>query len=168
MIEHACGAAFIPRRRTETTTVGANGLIHLYMPLGREVEDITDSYGTVWITATSPTSTIVNGYVHGLKWLPGEQLPVTYTHGYDTPPARIRRAAMIATRVWTTRGPVDDRATQIAADGATVNLATPGLQESSPGSPRSTPRSANTTGTLASADARRPPPCCGRRWSSRN
>ena len=71
----------------------------------------------------------------GVLWAPGTQVAVTYTHGYDLPPYRIRRAAMIATRVWTTKGPVDDRATQIAADGATINLATPGVLGSVTGIP---------------------------------
>ena len=78
---------------------------------------------------------IANGVLFGIQFAPGQPLTVTYTHGYETPPARIRRAAMIATRIWTTRGPVDDRATQIAADGATVNLATPGLAGSVTGIP---------------------------------
>ena len=87
------------------------------------------------MTAELEEVLIANGVIVGIRWSPGQPLTVTYTHGYDTPPARIRRAAMIATRIWTTRGPVDDRATQIAADGATVNLATPGLPGSVTGIP---------------------------------
>lgn len=127
VIERACGAAFIPRRRVEQTVANTLGHIHLGMPLVREVEGITEPNGATWTPEQLAEIVIHDGQVFGAHWTAGQIVTVTYTHGYDTPPLRIRRAAMIATRIWTTRGPVDDRATQIAADGATVNLATPGL-----------------------------------------
>jgi hypothetical protein len=110
-----------------------NGHVHLTQPLAREVEAVND--GTDWTAGQLAGLTIHNGYAVGGSWTPGTLVTVTYTHGYDTPPLRIRRAAMIATRIWTTRGPVDDRATQIAADGATVNLSTPGVRGSVTGIP---------------------------------
>jgi hypothetical protein len=133
VIEHACGVAFLPRQRTETLAATSSGFIHLTQPLARNVEALND--GTDWTPQQLATVTIHDGYITGTHWTAGTLVTVTYTHGYDTPPLRIRRAAMIATRVWTTRGPVDDRATQIAADGATVNLATPGLMHSVTGIP---------------------------------
>jgi hypothetical protein len=135
VIEHACGAAFIPRRRTEITEADARGLVHLAKPFGRQVEQVTDEYGNVWGPTELEDVLIANGVLIGIRWAPRQPLTVTYTHGYDAAPARVRRAAMIATKVWTERGPVDDRATQIAADGATINLATPGLQGSVTGIP---------------------------------
>ena len=135
VLEHACDVAFIPRRRSEVVNANPNGLVHLSMPQGREVESIVDQYGTTWEGEQLADVVIGNGFIVGMRWTPGQIVTVTYTHGYETPPARVRRAAMIATRVWTERGPVDDRATQIAADGATINLATPGLLESVTGIP---------------------------------
>lgn len=131
VIEHACGAAFIPRRRAETTTVGFSGRLYLLQPLVREIEAVSEN-GVDW---TPEQVAGLHGSLLGTQWAPGTTVTVTYTHGYDSPPFRVRRAAMTATRIWTTKGPVDDRATQIAADGATVNLATPGLQGSVTGIP---------------------------------
>ena len=135
VIETACGAAFIPRRRVEITAADRRGVVHLSKPFGREVEQVTDTYGNTWDEAELEHVLINGGAITGISFAAGQPLTVTYTHGYETPPARVRRAAMIATRIWTTRGPVDDRATQIAADGATVNLATPGLAGSVTGIP---------------------------------
>jgi hypothetical protein len=126
IIEQACEAAFIPRRRTEQTVAGTNGQIRLQMPHVRELEALTEN-GVAWTAGQLAGITVSNGYLTGAWWTPGTPVTVTYTHGYDLPPARIRRAAMIATRIWTVRGPVDDRATQLAVEGATVNLATPGV-----------------------------------------
>lgn len=131
VIEHACGAAFLPRRRAEQHTVSMSGRLYLMQPLIREIEAVNEN-GVDWPpeqVATLGTS------LTGLQWAPGSVVTVTYTHGYDVAPFRIRRASMIATRIWTTKGPVDDRATQFAADGATVNLATPGVLGSVTGIP---------------------------------
>lgn len=130
VIERACGVAFIPRRRIEVSTIGASGRIYLLQPKVRVIEAVND--GNDW---TSEQVLALAGSLRGVQWAPGTQVTVTYTHGYDAPPLRIRRAAMLATRVWTTKGPVDDRATQIATDGATINLATPGVLGSVTGIP---------------------------------
>jgi hypothetical protein len=42
---------------------------------------------------------------------------------------------MILTRAWLVSGPVDDRATQIAGDGITIPLSTPGFRGSTTGIP---------------------------------
>jgi len=135
IIENGCGVAFLPRRRVETGVADEAGRVHLEAPLGREVELITDQAGSTWDPAALTDVAIGASTVLGLRWTPGTLVTVTYTHGYESPPARIRRAAMIATKVWTLRGPVDDRATQVAVEGATVNLATPGVLGSITGIP---------------------------------
>ena len=127
VIEQWTQVAFIPRRAVEVV-----GLVpyKLGRPLVREIEAVDDD-GTTWTPEQIGDAEIERGWIYGVP----AGATVTYTHGYEQPPARIRRAAMIATRVWTLRGPVDDRATQIAVEGATINLATPGLLGSLTGIP---------------------------------
>lgn len=137
VIEQACGCAFIPRRRWQNGRKTGAGWIRLNAPLVRVVEQIVVD-GVAWTDEQLAGVQLEGGYLLGAgvgAWSLPQRVAITYTHGYETPPARIRRAAMIATRVWTIKGPVDDRATQIAADGATVNLATPGLLGSITGIP---------------------------------
>jgi hypothetical protein len=128
VIEQWTQVAFIPRRAVEV--VGPQPC-KLSRPLVREIEAVAEKDGTAWTPEEIAAVVLDGAWVTGLL----EGSTVTYTHGYERPPARIRRAAMIATRIWTLRGPVDDRATQIAVDGATVNLATPGLLGSLTGIP---------------------------------
>lgn len=134
VIENGAGVAFIPRRHIERISSGPTGILRLSRSLVREVEAL-DINGDTWTPEEIADRLVVDSpYIGGLYAF-HRPATITYTHGYDTPPARIRRAAMIATRIWTVRGPVDDRATQIAADGATVNLATPGVRGSLTGIP---------------------------------
>lgn len=124
VIEHAAGVAFLPRRTVEELPVLTGGPARLSRPLVREVEEVSID-GEAWTPEEIADRLVVDhGWVLGL-W--ARRAVITYTHGYDSPPGRIRRAAMIATRIWVLKGPIDDRATQLAVDGSTVNLATPGL-----------------------------------------
>lgn len=129
-MEHISGVAWIPRRRVEQVRPQASGLVRLdgYPP--RAVEAVQTN-GSVWTPDQLLSVELDGRYLLGVY----DDAIVTYTYGRDRPPMRVRRAVMIATRVWTTRGPVDDRATQVAADGATINLATPGLFDSLTGIP---------------------------------
>ena len=132
VIERAAGVAFIPRRAVERLRLCVGQPVRLRHPLVRELEEVTVD-GAAWsLDDIEGTLSVDGGWVTGLSTGRGV---LAYTHGYDHPPLRIRRAAMILTRVWLLRGPVDDRATQIATDGATINLATPGVFGSLTGIP---------------------------------
>jgi len=122
-IEQAAGVAFLPRRAEETLPPTSGRPVHLSRALVREVEQVSVN-GDDWTAEEVAGLPVDHGWLIGLY---AADAVVTYTHGYDQPPARIRRAAMTATRVWLLKGPVDDRATQLAVDGSTINLATPGL-----------------------------------------
>ena len=148
VLEHATGVAWLPRRAIESvrTDTGRWRLQHSFV---RELESM--AYGE---TTLDPAALTEQGVSTNGRWLlgyyggiPGE---LTYTYGFEAPPQRIRRAAMTAARIWTLRGPVDDRATQIAADGATINLSTPGVQGSITGIPEvdATIRAYRNQGTL--------------------
>jgi len=127
VLEQSSGEAFLPRWRIERLRPLDSGHYRLAAPLVRGLAAVTVD-GEPWTGAV----TLDGNYLTGVY---GDDVVVTYAHGYDFPPARVRRAAMIATRIWTTRGPVDDRATQLASDGATINLATPGQRGSVTGIP---------------------------------
>jgi hypothetical protein len=53
---------------------------------------------------------------------------VGYEHGFDFPPARISRAAILLAKRWLVEGPIDDRATSLITEDGTFALTTPGLR----------------------------------------
>lgn len=129
VIEQACGVAFLPRRHIERIEPLGNGALRLSRRLVRELEAFAID-AEEWTEDEIADRLRMDGsYVIGLGvWgLNGRRITTTYTHGYDVPPLRIRRAAMIATRIWTEKGPIDDRAIQLETEvGGRINLLTPG------------------------------------------
>ena len=132
-IEHACSTAFVPRETSEEAfpSCSTAGLVVSRRRV-REVVSVLDRSTGTFIDSANAT---VGGRGSCTLYLdagwpsatPGGVL-VTYTHGHDEPPRRVKRAALILTKNWVLRGPVDDRATQLTdGQGATVNLATPGV-----------------------------------------
>lgn len=126
-IEHAARVAFVPR--VHTAVFSGRGVFELYAAhhrVRRIVTALVD--GAVLDIAQARV-------VGDLRlWRPGgwpagrANLLVTYEHGHDVPPPRIKQAALTLAKVWGLRGPVDARATQIeTGDGSTINLATPGI-----------------------------------------
>jgi hypothetical protein len=151
LFEHQTGVAFIPR----TDTFTQNGMVRwpfrLRRVLVREVLNVTLN-GTLlsseqlghlsidgrWLVVPDYPNYYYTGLWGGFPWftnLSSAGITVSYTHGYDQPPARIKQAALILLRTWLVEKPVDKRATQIAAGGATINLATPGIMGSTTGVP---------------------------------
>jgi hypothetical protein len=126
LMEAATGIGFIPRTRIETVTSSTSGLLRLARPYVRRIAGVEEA-GTAWTPERVGELWFENSYIVGVPgW--GTTVTVTYEHGMDAPPERVRRAVMTATRIWALRGPVDERATQIGTDaGGTINLATPGL-----------------------------------------
>lgn len=124
-IEHAADVAFEPR--TSTAILTRRDRTRLRIPAAKvaSVDSITGTDGALDLTGGQ----LIDPYYTLLTGLPEGPLTVTYTHGYATPPRRVKQAAMILTRAWLIDGPVDDRATSLAVEGGgTVTLATPGMR----------------------------------------
>jgi hypothetical protein len=69
------------------------------------------------------------GLLHGLPGRPRWNSTVTigYEYGRDRPTERIRRAALLLTKIWLVSGPVDDRtSTFTSTEGGTYSLVTAG------------------------------------------
>lgn len=124
-IEDACNVAFVERTATDVvstqTTYGARKLLHTPV---RGITSARDADGnTIVVTGATIDGrwvTLPNGWPDG-------QVTITYTHGQDAPPLRVKQAAMILTREWLISGPVTDRQTQLPTEGGgAVNLALPG------------------------------------------
>lgn len=124
-LEDACDVAFVPRTATETFSGSGGRLLVLPTTLVRTITTAADD-GTPLdladVKITGRAAYRPGGWPQGTA-----NLAVTWEHGHDLPPLRVKRAAMILTKVWLLKGPVDDRATQLAGDYGTINLATPGM-----------------------------------------
>lgn len=124
-IEHETGYAFVPRTATDVvhgqSVTGARALTR--SPV-RSITSATDQdAGAIDITGAR-----VDG-----RWItlpagwPVGPTQITYSYGYDQPPARVKQAAMVLTREWLISGPVTDRQTQLPTEGGgAVNLSVPG------------------------------------------
>lgn len=140
-LEDACDVAFEPRQSTGTPSRSAgafsgDGSRWLSLPVHmlRSVTAVGHDGQALDLAGVKISGRLVwryDGWPLGVA-----NLTVTYTHGYDAPPLRVKRAALILAKVWLLAGPVDDRATQFATvDGSTINLATPGVLGSTFGVP---------------------------------
>lgn len=136
--EHAAGVAFVPRQAT-TTVNNRSSTVALVLP--PQLRTVTaGSVDGVALTASELADLVADpaGVLYRSTTSSGwtrSKITVTYQHGYDAPPLRVKAAVMLLAKTWMVRGPVDDRATQIATDGATINLATPGVRGSWTGVP---------------------------------
>jgi hypothetical protein len=109
-IEDSCGVAFKPRAVSETVTAQKAGDLNLGQWPAREITSITVNGDAL----TAADYGIVDGRIYpqvpftaastGLS-----TIVVEYTHGYDSPPARIKLAAMILTFHYLNAGPLNDR-----------------------------------------------------------
>lgn len=125
-LERAARVAFEPRSATQTLSGHGHAYLRAMWPRLRRV--LTAEVDGV---ALDPGATRVDGcyLVLAAGWPEGvANVRVTYEHGYDEPPRRLRRAALILAKNWLIRGPIDDRATQVlGVEGGVINLATPGV-----------------------------------------
>jgi hypothetical protein len=137
LFESACSVAFVPRFTVERLQVTGRQLA-LTWPQVRAVRwvrqwtytpDIFTSVGASDIARTnvdyaSGVVDLATFYAHP-AWL-----SIGYEHGYDAPPADLKRAALTWARMTALRGSsgVPDRATSMQMpDGGSVTLATPGV-----------------------------------------
>lgn len=116
-LEDEMGVSFVARSETETLSGDGTGSLRL----GRgHVRDVTAaSIGGTALTAAELLLVLKEGryldYTNG--WTAGTgNVVVTYTHGYDRPPLRVKQAAMVLTRDWLVQGPVSERALRIAVE----------------------------------------------------
>jgi hypothetical protein len=124
-LEDACDVAFVPRAATDiVTTQTAFGDRRLLNTPVRSITSADDAAGN----SIDVTGATIDG-----RWIslpngwPAGQVSITYQHGQDVPPLRVKQAAMILTREWLVSGPVTDRQTQLPTEGGgAVNLAVPG------------------------------------------
>jgi len=124
--EDAAGVAFVPRTVTEALRSPNGGVLRASHPRVRSVTAATDAVGaTISLTTLQVDGswlTVDNGWPLNLG-----AVTVTYTHGYDSPPLRVKQAVMALAREWMLSGPVTDRQTGIPVEGGgTISLARPG------------------------------------------
>ena len=136
IIEDACAVAFVPR--TVVSTVLADGTRLLTLPYTRvrQVIDVTVDDAT--LTSSDLDLLVVNaaGLYRAAGWAENTRVVVTYTHGYDQPPGRVKEAVMLLAKTRLVIGPVDERATSMTTeDGGTISLITPGVRGSITGIP---------------------------------
>jgi hypothetical protein len=120
--EEAANVAFVPRLRTETFS--GSGTERLVVSAARVRSAVSATADGEPLDVTAARAVTKRGLWLPATWPAGDSnLVVTYEHGYDAPPLRVKRAALILAK-----GPIDDRATQVPdGAGGAINLATPGL-----------------------------------------
>jgi hypothetical protein len=127
-IEDAAHVAFVPRTATER--ISGLGVQNVYAAHYR-VREVTELVidGT---TVTDLSTTKVAGSRRLWRqegWPLGiVNVELTYEHGHDAPPKRIKAAALTLAKAYLLKGPLDDRVTRIIspATGDTEVLAVPG------------------------------------------
>ena len=131
-LEDACEVAFVPRYTRETIVGDGTSGLWLRWPKLRTVRSAQATYNgtTTTLTASDLLALTWNGYggVYGYTWTAGYPWTVGYEHGFDKPPERVKRAALMLARSWLVNGPIDDRAATFnaGADGGTYSLVVPG------------------------------------------
>lgn len=131
--EEACGVAFVPRYARETIATPIGTVLLTAWPRLRKVRSATVA-GTALsssdLTAllVSRAGEVTRSTVWQASMASDSQTTIAYEHGYDRPPARVSQAVLRLAKTWLVKGPVDDRATQIATDVGTINLFTPGIR----------------------------------------
>jgi hypothetical protein len=116
-----------------TAILNGNGDPYLMLPKSRvtAVASVESWNGSAWVASGLGYRLMDDGSLLGdSRWPWGRaNLRVTYTHGYATPPAEIKRAALIKAVNDLKSSNVSDRATQQVDDGGTYNLAVPGWRD---------------------------------------
>lgn len=137
-----CGVSFVPVTVTDEVLAGSgDGVLILPHPQVTAVTAAARRYwqDTTWtdLTTDELATLIVEaaGVVHwpGNVWPHGAgRVKVTYTHGYASAPAQIKRAALILAVNDLLSSNVSDRATQQTNENGTFNLAVPGWGSNQP------------------------------------
>jgi hypothetical protein len=141
-IEQACGVAFVPRYAFERYSGDGSTSLLLRRPLPSSVRSATIGGTALSAPQLADLTMATSGAIYSTltTWTLGQNnIVVGYEHGFQDPPAEIRRAAVMLAKVWLVgrRNPIDDRAVTFnaGADGGTYSLAVPGRNGSSFGHP---------------------------------
>lgn len=132
--ERICDVAFVPRYRRQTVWPQSSYSVLLDRPMLRRIRAVaqvsSNGTATAW-TSTQLGTVVLDGSVlrvrTGLGFL-GESI-VDYEHGYDSPPAEVKRAALQRLRYVASQPltGLPDRATSFSvAEGGTYRLDTAG------------------------------------------
>jgi hypothetical protein len=127
-LEDACSVAFVPRYSVETVNGVYGGLLSLRWARVRSIRTVTidDLAGTPADYVALREGMV---YASSTWWTAGYgNVTVGYEHGYDTPPSRIKRAALILAKRWITPGSADDRAINVTNDSGTYALFQAGVR----------------------------------------
>ncbi len=143
---HICGVSFIPKTETGYRVDGSGNRM-LALPFRRLLSltavTIYDAAQTLVQTFDATDLSDVALYTDGRMvrrsrgtWLRGElNIALTFTHGYTTTPAEIKRAALILAVYKLVPTDITDRATYMSDGSMTFSLATPGMRGSYYGLP---------------------------------
>jgi hypothetical protein len=124
-----CDVSFVPVTGA-TAILDGHGDPHLTLPHGKvaAVSAVETWDGSAWVVSGLTYRLMDDGALLGdSRWPWGRaNLRVTYDHGYAAPPEPIKRAALIlaVNQLVTTNS--NDRATQVATEEGTYNLAVAG------------------------------------------
>lgn len=136
-IEEAAEVAFVPREYTETLSGRGTQRVFTRWARLRSVTAAALDGVAVDVTPLRVTRRVIYRPPPD-RWPAGvANVTVTYLHGWDAPPLRVKRAALILAKNWLLKGPIDDRATQIrdGDTGGLITLATPGVRGANFGIP---------------------------------
>lgn len=131
-LEHACKVAFVPRTATNERRDGTGGY-ELLLKNARPTLVTAASIGGAALSADQLA--LIVCYESGIVYYPNGwvrgrgNVLVTYTHGYESVPGRVKRAAIKLTKRFLVDTPVSDRATSMTnPEGATQFLVTAGVR----------------------------------------
>jgi hypothetical protein len=126
-LEDACGVAFVPRYAYETINGSGGTLLQPRWPKITAVRSVSFAGVALGVTPLATVAPSGSLLYYPSTWTAGfSNVTIGYEHGHQTPPERVRRAAIRLAKRWLVEGPVDDRATTFSNDDGTYSLVTPG------------------------------------------
>lgn len=129
LLEQACGVAFRPRYGKETVDGTASADLLLSTPAALKV--LSASVGGEAIATGEVSPQLTGSLYREAGWARGrENVTVAYVHGFSSPPAPVRRAAVKLARAYLIEDPsnLNERATSISTEEATYSLVTAGVR----------------------------------------
>lgn len=127
-----CDVSFVPVTAATAILDGA-GEPYLTLPHGKvtAVSAVESWNGSAWVASGLTYRLMDDGSLLGdSRWPWGRaNLRVTYSHGYATPPAPIKRAALILAVHQLVSSNINDRATQVTTSEGSYNLVVPGWRD---------------------------------------
>ncbi len=127
--EDAANVAFEPRTAVETVSGSGTTALVLSRNKVRALTSVTNETGAVVLTTGARVAGLRSFYL-AAGWTAGSaNLTVTYTHGLDAPPKRVRDVVMTLAKLEAIDGPYDERTVRRGGGGAdlgTLDVVVPG------------------------------------------